>query len=248
VPAGARVLLLAFATVDALASLVEHVPGHLDHGQGHDGWSATDAAEGSAHTRSLAAQAVKAVKLAVMSDGMSLSGDGSLEIGPSGRGVFRVQVQTLAEFKAITAYLAPRTLLYVQGRPHVLQLVDPDPPQPAAFPTEFSFAVIESPLREGVALERMILTNPDVQPRCDVEVVEFGEPTEGGADGHLLIWCDTIDVNRAVRERLDGRAAGILMSSQSSGLWGLRWKSDEVALEQPFPQPVRFKVVWALPG
>jgi hypothetical protein len=70
-----------------------------------------------------------------MSNGISLSG-GHLDIGPDGHGHFQATIPSLSDFKGVVAYLNADAVLYTptDGKPHKLQLTDPDPAPPPTFP------------------------------------------------------------------------------------------------------------------
>ncbi|WP_445185558.1 hypothetical protein ACTXG6_45820 [Pseudonocardia sp. Cha107L01] len=178
-----------------------------------------------------------------MSSGISLSG-GHLDIGPDGHGHFRATIPSLSDFKGVVAYLNSDALLYTptDGKPHKLQLTDPDPAPPTTFPATVTFEVTETPIPPGSPRELMLLLSAsDERPPLHLSVVDYSEPAHGET-GHLTILCDTPNEYQAIVGHLTTGEGGIL-KSYSGGVWVLRHQGDDVEPESTFPRTVRFEVL-----
>ena len=117
----------------------------------------------------------------------------SLELdNEEGRGTLTVHVERRSDFKGDVAALSQGTLLFdPRGQAHHLQLANPAPAEPSAFPGDVGFPVIELPVPSGQPTRLMRFGNNFLQAGAFVQVVDFVPPTPDGEQGLLRAFCDT---------------------------------------------------------
>lgn len=170
----------------------------------------------------------------------------SLELdNEEGRGTLTVHIERRSDFKGDVAALSQGTLLFdPRGQAHHLQLANPAPAEPSAFPGDVGFPVIELPVASGQPTRLMRFGNNFLQAGAFVQVVDFVPPTPDGEQGLLRAFCDTEDDYEELRRFADEPHGSALSSMDGSGQWYVHRIDDDARDRQPFPKAVTVRLRW----
>ena len=182
-----------------------------------------------------------------MSQGIPVDCSFEWDAGTSGQrsGTMRVQVGSLADYRAVVSRLIPGTLLFdQQGRGKRLRIADPDQRPPRTFPAQATLRVVEEPFRDDDPRDRMSFGNGYLQATGWVEVIDFEPPGSDGKEGRLVALCSDADSYADLRRFVDEPHGSALSAWDGRGQWYVNRTSDTGSADRPFPQVVTVTVRW----
>ncbi len=169
------------------------------------------------------------------------------DAGPNGQrsGTMRVQIGSLADYRAVVSRLIPGTLVFdPQGRAQRMRIADPDQRPPRTFPAEATLRVVDEPLCADDPTDRMRFGNNFLQAGAWVEIIDFRPPTTEGGPGLLVARCDDSDSYAELRRFLEEPHGSALSALDGRGQWYVNAVTVTGSLDGPFPQVVTATLRW----
>lgn len=160
-------------------------------------------------------------------------------------GMMRVQVGSLADYRAVVSRLVQGTIVYdPQGRAQRMRIADPDERPPKVYPAQATLQVVEQPLRDHDPRDRMSFGNNILQAGTRIDVIALDPPSEEGNPGRLVVRCDDADAYAELRKFVDEPHGSHLAAWDGRGSWYVNRVSDTGNPDLPFPQTVTGTLRW----